>query len=100
MRIAALYDIHGNFPALNAVLEDLARNGADRIVIGGDVLPRPMPKETLERLRSLKSPVDFIIGNGELAVLAEVDGKDLVCRRSTATVFDGMRHSFSQATMR
>jgi predicted phosphodiesterase len=76
VRIAALYDIHGNLPALNAVLADVARKRADRIVIGGDVVPGPMPRETLERLRSLELPVDFIIGNGELAVLAEADGKD------------------------
>jgi putative phosphoesterase len=76
MRIAALYDIHGNLPALDAVLADVAREHVDRIVIGGDVVPGPMPRETLERLRSLEPPVDFIIGNGELAVLAEAEGKD------------------------
>ena len=76
MRIAALYDIHGNLPALNAVLADVARHGADRIVIGGDVVPGPMPHETLARLRSLESPVEFIIGNGELDVLAEAEGKN------------------------
>ena len=76
MRIAALYDIHGNLPALNAVLAEVARSGVDRIVIGGDVVPGPMPRETLERLRSLEYPVDFLIGKGELAVLAEAAGKD------------------------
>ena len=39
MRVAAIYDIHGNLPALEAVLEDLACAGADRIVVGGDVVP-------------------------------------------------------------
>src|SRR5438045_6626150 len=99
MRIAALYDIHGNLPALNAVLADVARKHVDRIVIGGDVVPGPMPRETLERLHSLEPPVDFIIGNGELAVLAEADGKDSGVLSTTATVFDGMRRSFSQATV-
>ena len=32
MPIAALYDIHGNLPALEAVLEDIARAGADRVL--------------------------------------------------------------------
>ena len=50
MPVAALYDIHGNLPALEAVLEDVARIGADRVVIGGDVVPGPMPRETLVRL--------------------------------------------------
>jgi predicted phosphodiesterase len=37
MRIAALSDIHGNLHALEAVLEDAERAGADRIVVAGDV---------------------------------------------------------------
>src|SRR5919106_1629518 len=74
--VAALYDIHGNLPALDAVLADVARSGVDRIVIGGDVVPGPMPRETLERLRGLGYPTDFICGNGELAVLAEATGTD------------------------
>jgi putative phosphoesterase len=76
MRVAALYDIHGNLPALEAVLEDVARARADRVVIGGDVVPGPMPRETLARLLDLDLPVQFIIGNGEVAVLAEMEGKD------------------------
>ena len=39
MRVAALYDIHGNLPALEAVLEDVRRAGVDLIVVGGDVCP-------------------------------------------------------------
>jgi putative phosphoesterase len=76
MRVAALYDIHGNLPALEAVLEDVARARADRVVIGGDAVPGPMPRETLARLLDLDLPVQFIIGNGEVAVLAEMEGKD------------------------
>jgi putative phosphoesterase len=76
MRVAALYDIHGNRPALNAALDDVARSNAERIVVGGDVVPGPMPRETLERLRSVELPVDFIVGNGEVAVLTEADDKD------------------------
>jgi Icc-related predicted phosphoesterase len=43
-RVAALYDIHANLPALEAVLEDIRQADVDRIVIGGDVLPGPMPR--------------------------------------------------------
>ena len=60
MRVAALFDIHGNFPALEAVLADVHHPRVDRIVIGGDVLPGPMPRETLDLLRSLDIPADFI----------------------------------------
>jgi predicted phosphodiesterase len=76
MRVAALYDIHGNLPALEAVLEDVRRAGVDRIVVGGDVVPGPMPRETLGRLLDLEVPVEFIHGNCELAVLAQMAAPD------------------------
>jgi predicted phosphodiesterase len=75
MRVAALYDIHGNLPALEAVLADVAKIGVDRIVVGGDVLPGPMPREALERLLTLDVAVDFVYGNGEVAVLDAAAGR-------------------------
>jgi predicted phosphodiesterase len=72
MRIAALYDIHGNLPALEAVLEDVRGADVDQIVVGGDVVPGPMPRETLRRLLDLDLPIYFIYGNGELAILAQM----------------------------
>jgi predicted phosphodiesterase len=74
MRVAALYDIHGNLPALEAVLEDVRRADVDQIVVGGDVVPGPMPRETLRRLLDLDLPTHFIHGNGELAILAQIAG--------------------------
>jgi putative phosphoesterase len=76
VRVAAIYDIHGNLPALEAVLQEIRREGVDRIVVGGDVLPGPMPRETLASLMDLDIPVKFIRGNGESAVLAERAGLD------------------------
>ena len=76
MPVAALYDIHGNLPALEAVQKDVVRAGADRIVVGGDVVPGPMPRETLVRLLELDLPFQFILGNDELAMLAEMNGMD------------------------
>jgi predicted phosphodiesterase len=76
MRVAALYDIHANLPALEAVLAELRRERVDEIVVGGDVLPGPMPCETLALLSSLQVPAKFIHGNGELAVLAQIDATD------------------------
>ena len=75
MRLAALYDIHANLPALEAVLADVRRVGVDRIVVGGDVLPGPMPREALACLLNLEIPANFIYGNGEVAVLEEMAGK-------------------------
>jgi predicted phosphodiesterase len=76
MRVAALYDIHGNLPALEAVLRDARQLGVDRIVVGGDVLPGPMPLATLDCLLRHDVPVQFIHGNGELAALAEAGATD------------------------
>ncbi len=73
-RLAALYDIHANLPALEAVLEDVRAAGAKRLVIGGDVVPGPMPRETIERLLELDMPVQFIHGNGDREVLAKMRG--------------------------
>ncbi len=78
MRVAALYDIHGNLPALEAVLDEVRRAGVERIVVGGDVLPGPMPKEALACLRALGIPAEFIRGNGEDAVLAVRAGREPV----------------------
>jgi predicted phosphodiesterase len=74
MRIAALYDIHGNLPALEAVLEDVRKEGVDQVMVGGDVVPGPMPRESLQRLLDLDLPVRFIHGNGERSVLAQMGG--------------------------
>lgn len=76
MRVAALYDIHGNLPALEAVLEDVSAANADHIVVGGDILPGPMPRETLEHLLALDIPVRFIHGNGDRVVLSQMRGTE------------------------
>ncbi|MFL6515943.1 MAG: metallophosphoesterase family protein [Chthoniobacterales bacterium] len=75
MRIAALYDIHGNLPALEAVLHEIRSEKVDRIVIGGDVIPGAFPRETLERLLELDFETNFILGNGEVAVLQTLAGE-------------------------
>ena len=75
MRLAALYDIHGNLPALEAVMHDVKREGVDLLIIGGDVLPGPMPRETLEYLMHLDVPARFIHGNGDRVVLGQMAGK-------------------------
>ena len=63
--LALLYDIHGNLPALEAVLVDAGEQGAERYFIGGDVaLFGPWPQETVGRLRELE-PANWIRGNGE-----------------------------------
>ena len=77
MRVAALYDIHGNAVALDAVLSEIRREAIDYIVVGGDVLPGPMPVETLTKLTSLDVPVHFIRGNGDRVVATRLAGGDV-----------------------
>ena len=74
-RVAAIYDIHGNLPALEAVLEEIRDAGVELVVVGGDVLPGPMPRETLDRLFDLDLPTQFIRGNGDRIVLEDHAGK-------------------------
>lgn len=75
MRVAALYDIHGNLPALEAVLDEIKELGIDRVLVGGDVVPGPMVRETMDRLLAIDIPVQFIVGNCEVAVLQETAGE-------------------------
>ena len=87
MRVAAIYDIHGNLPALEAVLQDIRRVGVDRVVVGGDVVPGPMCRGVMECLLGLEMPVQFIHGNCEremLAVAASVGKSSLPERYQSA----------------
>ena len=72
MRVAALYDIHGNLPALSAVLADVDAIGVDAIVVGGDVASGPMPVETLDALRARGAR--FVRGNADRVL--DVEGAD------------------------
>ncbi len=63
MRVAALYDVHGMPHALEAVLTEVEREGFDAIVFGGDVFAGPLPRETLELVRSIDA--QFVRGNAE-----------------------------------
>jgi predicted phosphodiesterase len=77
MRVAALYDIHGNTLALEATLREVRDARVDLVVVGGDVLPGPMPGEALARLMALEIPVRFIHGNGERIVATYLAGGDI-----------------------
>ena len=63
MRVAVLCDVHGNLPALEAVLAEVASLDVDRIVCGGDVVAGPFPRESLARLRELGAA--FVRGNAD-----------------------------------
>ncbi len=77
MRVAVLSDIHGNLPALEAVLGNVRQLRVARMVVCGDVLPGPMPRECLEALLALDVPVQIIHGNGDREALAHLSGKEM-----------------------
>jgi predicted phosphodiesterase len=90
MRILALYDIHANIDALDAVLADPGAADPDMVVVGGDAVPGPFARATLARLQALSVPVRWIRGNGEREVAEAVGGRapaddDLVARTAAIT---------------
>ena len=75
MRVAALYDVHGNLPALEAVLADPRCASADVVVCGGDLVVGPCPAECLDALEALGERARFLMGNCDReAVLVPADG--------------------------
>lgn len=81
MRVAALYDIHGNLGALDAVLAVVE---ADEIVIGGDIVLGGRSRETLDRVMALGSHTRVIRGNCDRLVVDAFDGRPLPARLPTA----------------
>jgi predicted phosphodiesterase len=65
VRVAALYDIHGNLPALEAVLAEPDVVAADVVVVGGDAIAGPMPELTLRMLTALGGRIAWVAGNNE-----------------------------------
>jgi predicted phosphodiesterase len=82
VRVAALNDIHGNLPALEAVLAEVDHEGVDTIVCGGDVVPGPFPAEVFDRLTALPN-VQFLRGNADRFLIEGVGeyGQDWVADR-------------------
>jgi putative phosphoesterase len=75
MRIAVLCDIHGNLPALQAVLAEVDQSGVDLVVFGGDVAAGPMPVETIEALAAYSRPARFVRGNADRLMVESFDGR-------------------------
>src|SRR3954447_5233835 len=77
MRVAALYDVHGMLPALDAVLAEIEREDVDLLVFGGDSTWGPWAAETAARLGALGRPARFVQGNAEFDLLRSVGGEDV-----------------------
>jgi putative phosphoesterase len=67
LRVAALSDIHGNLPALAAVLAEIEREGVDAIVVAGDTVAGPWPVEVFDAVVRLDAAI--VGGNADRAVL-------------------------------
>jgi predicted phosphodiesterase len=80
MRVAALNDVHGNLPALTAVLAKVPDDAL--IVFGGDLVSGPMPKQTSELVRSLGARARFIRGNADHIAGAGPEGGVWESRRA------------------
>jgi predicted phosphodiesterase len=90
MNVLALYDIHGNIDALEAVLADPRAADPDVVLVGGDAVPGPFARATLGRLRALSAPVQWLRGNGEREVAEAVGASapaddDLAARTAAIT---------------
>jgi predicted phosphodiesterase len=77
MRAAVLADIHGNLPALNAVLDEADVAGADAVVLLGDIALGPMPAGTLDRLDGLGDRAVWVHGNCEREMVTAFDGGEV-----------------------
>jgi len=66
-RLIVIADIHGIMPSLEAVMADFQGVSADAIMVAGDFLGGPQPRETLDLLDSL-DPL-YLLGNGEAYML-------------------------------
>jgi putative phosphoesterase len=75
MRVAALADIHGNLPALEAVLREVDAAGADALVLPGNMTVGPLQAETLDLLESLGEKAIWVRGNCERTVVEVFDGR-------------------------
>ena len=70
MKIAVLSDIHGNVPALQAVLEDIEHWQPDQVIVNGDIVNRgPYSLKVLQMLQGRQPEVTLLTGNHETFVL-------------------------------
>lgn len=79
MKTAALYDIHGNYPALKAVSDQLDHLQPDLVILGGDIVSGPMPLAVLQLIDQLSKKFNTvgISGNNDQDVVDAYNGKQL-----------------------
>jgi putative phosphoesterase len=75
-RVAVVADVHGNATALEAVLAEAVREGAELVVSCGDLTWGPQPLETLALIEALPLPVLHVRGNADRSVVELADGRE------------------------
>jgi len=111
-RVAAVYDIHGNQTALEAVLTTIAAEGIGTVVVGGDIVWGPEPRACLELVMRLGPRAKFLRGNADREVADGYDEGEAVppeleqvtawCRRQlnvAQRVFLGTLPDFQRVTI-
>jgi predicted phosphodiesterase len=92
LRVAALYDVHGNVHALEAVLADTRDAGVDAVVLGGDDLAGPWPAETAAVIAAIELPVYRVRGNADRELVGEPG-------RAPAELVEWVRERLDDATL-
>jgi len=73
VRVAVIADVHGNAPALEAVLADIERAGVELVVDLGDLLAGPLPADTMTLVDALGDRIVHVSGNGDRELVAAFD---------------------------
>ncbi|MFC4557283.1 metallophosphoesterase family protein [Virgibacillus kekensis] len=68
MSVAAIYDIHGNYYALEAVLKEIQHYNVQKVIIGGDLVWGPQPRKVMDTLMKYKDKFNYIMGNADREV--------------------------------
>jgi hypothetical protein len=95
MLVAAIYDIHANLPALEAVLEEIRQVGADHVVVGGDVLPGLCRVKRSHICSTSGSPCSLFMATATSLCLNRWQGRiQRPCPSIIDRLFAGRRNSF------
>ena len=97
MAFAALYDIHGNTTALEAVLTELQNISIENLIFGGDVIPGPDPMACLEILEGLPYPIIYIIGMEKRQLYRPNKGTSIVTPENVQNVIQWTEDQLSES---
>lgn len=100
MRVAIISDVHGNLPALEAVLDAIDELDVDLVVSNGDVAAGPMPREVIERLMRLGQRARFVRGNADRALVGWFDGVPVEPPEPTEQMRQRLRWTVAQLDRR